>query len=192
MKPRYLIFLFLIYPGFVFPGERIDSVNISDNKYFLGIGIGDGGGPYGGDFVAYRLSYQKILSISSKYNFKYLSDTALNIWDNRENDLTALQSQFASSSEDSSNLSITYSRILRKYVTDHSFLDIGLGLSIHNNDSIGGADLGSNYQFESRFGLGYERDRYRSVLNLFHYSNGDTKGENDGVNIFMLSISKFF
>ena len=55
-----------------------------------------------------------------------------------------------------------------------------------------GSDLGSIYQFENRLGVGYERETYRSVLNIFHYSNGGLEGKNDGVDIIMLSVSKYF
>ena len=92
----------------------------------------------------------------------------------------------------SSNVSLTYSRLIRKYLTANTFLDTGFGLSLQSNDSIGGADLGSYYQIESRFGIGYERETYRSIINLYHYSNAGLENQNDGVNIIMLSVSKYF
>jgi len=55
-----------------------------------------------------------------------------------------------------------------------------------------GSDMGSTYQLENRIGLGYERETYRSIVNFFHYSNGGIKGKNDGVDIIMISVSKFF
>ncbi len=165
--------------------------NNESSKYFIGIGAGDGGGAYGGSFNALRISYQTHLSHNGVYDFDYLSDIGLNFWKD-DSRLNALDSAYATSSLDSSNLSISYARIIRKYTSQHTFLDLGLGLSIHNSDSMGGSDLGSYYQFESRFGVGYERETYRSVLNLFHYSNGGIEGKNHGVDILMLSISKYF
>jgi hypothetical protein len=167
------------------------QTNNGSSKYLIGIGSGDGGGAYGGSFNALRISYQTHLSHNSIYDFDYLSDIGLNFWKD-DSHLNAHDSSFATSSLDSSNLSISYARIIRKYISQHTFLDLGLGLSIHNNDSMGGSDLGSYYQFESRLGVGYERETYRSVLNLFHYSNGGLESKNDGVDILMLSISKYF
>ena len=92
-------------------------------------------------------------------------------------DLVLLISHAASSDLESSNVSISYSRIIRKYISNNVFFDAGIGVSFHNNESMNGSDLGSVYQFENRFGIGYERETYRSVLNIFHYSNGGLEDE---------------
>ena len=168
---KYFFYLLFLIGSTVNAGGNSSSTT-NDSKYFLGIGAGEGGGPYGGYFTAYRLSYQKILSHNNEYNFKYLSDIGLNFW------------------KDDSRLNPD--RIVRKYVSKNFYYDVGLGLSLHNSDSIGGADLGTIYHLESRIGLGYERESYRSIVNFFHYSNGGMKGKNDGVDIIMLSVSKYF
>jgi hypothetical protein len=162
-----------------------------NKKYFFGIGAGDGGGAHGGSFNAYRISYQNLLSYNDKYEFDYLSELGVNVWKD-DSRLSAADKLTASNKFNSSNISISYSRIIRKYLNENIFLDLGLGLSLHNNDSMGGSDLGSYYQFENRLGVGYERETYRSVLNFFHYSNGGLEGKNDGVDVLMLSISKYF
>ena len=132
-----------------------------------------------------------LLSHNTTYDFDYLSDIALNIWKD-DSRLSASDKTTATSDLDSSNISISYSRIIRKYISKNVFFDAGLGISIHNNESMNGSDLGSIYQFENRLGIGYERETYRSVLNIFHYSNGGLEGKNDGVDILMLSVSKYF
>ena len=162
-----------------------------NKKYFFGIGAGDGGGAHGGSFNAYRISYQNLLSHNHKYDFDYLSEIGMSVWKD-DSRLSAADKLTTSKKLNSSNFSISYSRIIRKYLNQNIFLDLGLGLSLHNNDAMGGADLGSHYQFENRLGIGYERETYRSVLNLFHYSNGGLEGKNDGIDILMLSISKYF
>jgi len=162
-----------------------------NKKYFFGIGAGEGGGAHGGSFNTYRISYQNLLYYNDKYKFDYLSEMGVNVWKD-DSRLSAADKLTASAKLNSSNISISYSRIVRKYLNNNIFLDLGLGLSLHNNDSMGGADLGSYYQFENRLGVGYERETYRSVLNLFHYSNGGLEGKNDGVDILMLSVSKYF
>ena len=187
---KYFFYLLFLIGSTVNAGGNSSSTT-NDSKYFLGIGAGEGGGPYGGYFTAYRLSYQKILSHNNEYNFKYLSDIGLNFWKD-DSRLNPDSKTFATSGLDSSNLSITYSRIVRKYVSKNFYYVVGLGLSLHNSDSIGGADLGTIYHLESRIGLGYERESYRSIVNFFHYSNGGMKGKNDGVDIIMLSVSKYF
>jgi len=162
-----------------------------NKKYFFGIGAGEGGGAHGGSFNTYRISYQNLLYYNDKYKFDYLSEMGVNVWKD-DSRLSAADKLTASAKLNSSNISLSYSRIVRKYLNNNIFLDLGLGLSLHNNDSMGGADLGSYYQFENRLGVGYERETYRSVLNLFHYSNGGLEGKNDGVDILMLSVSKYF
>ena len=179
-----LLFTSIAYTG----GPKSD---LEGSKFFVGIGAGDGGGAYGGSFNVLRISYQSLLSHNTSYDFDYLSDIALNIWKD-DSRLNSSGKAAATSDLDSSNISISYSRIIRKYLSNNIFFDAGLGVSIHNNESINGTDLGSVYQFENRFGIGYERETYRSVLNLFHYSNGGLEGENDGVDILMLSVSKYF
>ena len=82
--------------------------------------------------------------------------------------------------------------LCRCSISNNIFFDAGIGVSFHNNESMNGSDLGSLYQFENRLGIGYERETYRSVLNLFHFSNGGLEGKNDGVDILMLSVSKYF
>ena len=177
----------LLFSSIAFAGGT--KSNLESSKYFVGIGAGDGGGAHGGSFNALRISYQSLLSNNTTYDFDYLSDIALNIWKD-DSRLSASDKATATSDLDTSNVSISYSRIIRKYITNNVFFDAGLGLSIHNNNSMNGSDLGSVYQFENRLGIGYERETYRSVLNLFHYSNAGLEGKNDGVDILMLSISK--
>jgi len=185
-----LSLILLLSTSTIFAGGTNSSVS-NKSKLLFGIGSGDGGGAHGGSFKAYRLSYQKKLSHNNKYNFDYVSDIGFNFWKD-DSRLNESDKQTAVSDLDTSNISISYSRIVRKYITNNSFVDVGIGVSFHNNDSMYGSDMGSTYHFESRIGLGYERETYRSILNFFHYSNGGIKGENHGVDIIMLSVSKFF
>ncbi|MEC7676972.1 MAG: acyloxyacyl hydrolase [Pseudomonadota bacterium] len=189
-QAKYIFIFLLLCTSLSFAGDNIQSSS-DQGKYFFGIGAGEGGGPYGGGFTAFRLSHQKILSRNSTYNFEYVSDLGVNFWKDNSR-LNTTQGIHASSSQHSSNVSLTYSRLIRKYLTANTFLDTGFGLSLQSNDSIGGADLGSYYQIESRFGIGYERETYRSIINLYHYSNAGLENQNDGVNIIMLSVSKYF
>ena len=139
-----LLFSFIAYAGGPDTGKE-------GSKYFIGIGAGDGGGAYGGSFKALRMSYQSLLSHNTTYDFDYLSDIALNIWKD-DSRLSASNKSVASSDLDSSNISISYSRIIRKYISNNIFFDAGIGVSIHNNESMNGSDLGSVYQFENRLG----------------------------------------
>ena len=185
-----LSLILLLSNSAIFAGGTNSSVS-NKSKLFFGIGAGEGGGAHGGSFKSYRLSYQKKLSHNNKYNFDYVSDIGFNFWKD-DSRLSESDKQTAISDLDTSNISISFSRILRKYITNNSFVDVGIGISFHNNDSMYGSDMGSAYQFENRIGLGYERETYRSILNFFHYSNGGIKGKNDGIDIIMLSVSKFF
>ena len=185
-----LSLILLLSNSAIFAGGTNSSVS-NKSKLFYGIGAGEGGGAHGGSFKSYRLSYQKKLSHNNKYNFDYVSDIGFNFWKD-DSRLSESDKQTAISDLETSNISISYSGIVRKYITNNSFVDAGIGFSFHNNDSMYGSDMGSSYQFENRIGIGYERETYRSILNFFHYSNGGIKGKNDGVDIIMLSVSKFF
>ena len=145
-----LLFSFIAYAGGPDSGQE-------GSKYFVGIGAGEGGGAYGGSFKAIRMSRQSLLSHNTTYDFDYLSDIALNIWKD-DSRLSASDKATASSDLESSNVSISYSRIIRKYISNNVFFDAGIGVSIHNNESMNGSDLGSVYQFENRLGIGYERE----------------------------------
>ena len=70
----------------------------------------------------------------------------------------------------------------------HSYGEPGLSIALMANDEISGRKLSANYQFESRLGLGHKIDSYDLKFTIFHYSNGDTKGANQGMDILMLSI----
>ena len=82
------------------------------SKYFVGIGAGEGGGAHGGSFNAIRMSYQTLISHNTTYDFDYLSDIALNIWKD-DSRLSASDKATASSDLESSNVSISFSRIIR-------------------------------------------------------------------------------
>jgi len=187
-KIKYtLLSFFLVVSIPAMPGGNINN----DGKYFFGIGVGDGGGLYGGAFNAFRISYQNYISTNDEYGFNYLSEISANYWKD-DSRLNSAESIDTTSDQDSSNITITYSRILRKYLNNNIFTDIGFGLALHSENSIGGADLGEKINIESRIGLGYKRDTYSSLLTYYHYSNGGIAHQNDGVDIFMFSVSKYF
>ena len=185
-----LLSFFLIVSMPAISGGNNNNLN-NNGKYFFGIGVGDGGGLYGGTFNAIRISYQDHIKTNDEYGFDYLSEISANYWKD-DSRLNSAESIDTTSDQDSSNITITYSRILRKYLNNNIFTDIGFGLALHSENSIGGADLGEKINIESRIGLGYERNTYRSLLTYYHYSNGGIAHQNDGVDIFMLSISKYF
>ena len=185
-----LLSFFLIVSIPAISGGNNNNLN-NNGKYFFGIGVGDGGGLYGGTFNAIRISYQNHIKTNDEYGFDYLSEISANYWKD-DSRLNSAESIDTTSDQDSSNITITYSRILRKYLNNNIFTDIGFGLALHSENSIGGADLGEKINIESRVGLGYERNTYRSLLTYYHYSNGGIAHQNDGVDIFMLSISKYF
>ena len=101
-----LVFSSIAYAG----GYKSD---LERSKYFIGIGAGEGGGAHGGSFNALRISYHSLLSHNTTYNFDYLSDIALNVWKD-DSRLSASDKATATSDLDSSNISISYSRIVEK------------------------------------------------------------------------------
>ncbi len=75
------------------------------------------------------------------------------------------------------------------------YLDAGIGLSLLSRKEIGGKQLGINFQFEDRVGLGIrfgENRQYDLGYRLVHFSNASIAKHNSGINLHLLVFSYWF
>ncbi|WP_108649800.1 acyloxyacyl hydrolase [Dongshaea marina] len=74
----------------------------------------------------------------------------------------------------------------------HPYVEAGFGPVYLSGDSIGSKNLGSHYQFESRFGIGLRVRHHDISARLTHTSNGGLKDPNDGFDSWELGYSYHF
>ena len=72
------------------------------------------------------------------------------------------------------------------------FIYGGIGATLISNISTDKKDFSTHFQLEDRIGLGLQFESYELSLGYFHYSNGGIKKPNDGMDIFLLSITYKF
>ena len=68
----------------------------------------------------------------------------------------------------------------------------GLGLTYGDDTNIGNRDLSTQFLFKENLGIGFSVGQFDFSLGAVHYSNGDIKGENDGLTAFFGKISYRF
>ncbi len=74
----------------------------------------------------------------------------------------------------------------------HPYLEGGIGASLFSKTEMGPRDLSTHYLFEDRFGGGLRVGRWDFGFRYMHYSNASIKKPNDGIDIFIGSISYKF
>ena len=177
-----LIIILLIIGSVIFHSANAVSGQgqvASNKKLYIGIGSGQGG------VTASRLSMlidnRESYNIMNLYLHRY-TDAGLNFW----YDDTTSESIKQNQSLSSASLATVF--FISNAVESNIFGELGLGISLLSKNQISGRNLGSNYQFETRIGLGYKGDTVDTKFTIFHYSNGDTQGANRGMDVLMLSI----
>ena len=68
----------------------------------------------------------------------------------------------------------------------------GIGLSLWTDTRMGNRDLSTNFLFEDRIGAGVRIGNWDLNFRYMHYSNASIKKPNDGIDIFIGSISYRF
>jgi len=74
----------------------------------------------------------------------------------------------------------------------HPYLEAGIGASLFSRTRMGPRDLSTNFLFEDRIGIGVRAGSWDLALRYMHYSNAGIKQPNDGIDIFIGSISYRF
>jgi lipid A 3-O-deacylase len=69
------------------------------------------------------------------------------------------------------------------------YLEAGIGISIFNKTKIDSRDLTTNFLFENRIGTGIKMGNWDLSFRYMHYSNASIKKPNDGIDIFIGSLS---
>jgi len=132
----------------------------------------------------YRLTFRR--DFKSRWlegEMEYLSgywEGSLNYWNGRGDE----------------NFGIALSPVFAYYFnaseTVKPYLEGGIGLSVWTETKMGHRDLSSNFLFEDRVGAGIRINNWDLSLRYMHYSNAGIKEPNDGIDIFIGSISYKF
>ena len=76
--------------------------------------------------------------------------------------------------------------------TFQPYIEAGIGIAVLSDTKIKGRDMASNFQFKDRIGLGISTESYNFNVRYIHYSNAGIKKPNDGIDIFIGTISYRF
>jgi len=132
----------------------------------------------------YRIGLRKDFSTHwFESNVGYLSgysEASFNYWNGRGNE----------------NFGIALSPVFVYYFNFskdvHPYLEGGVGVSVFSRTTMGLRDLSTNFLFEDRLGTGIRVDDWDFSFRYMHYSNASIKQPNDGIDIFIGSISYKF
>jgi lipid A 3-O-deacylase len=72
------------------------------------------------------------------------------------------------------------------------YIEGGIGVAYIDDYMIDGRNLATNFQFEDRLGAGIRFKQIDVSARYMHYSNCSVKSPNDGIDIFICSISYRF
>ena len=72
------------------------------------------------------------------------------------------------------------------------YIEGGIGASLWSRTTMGPRDLSTNFLFEDRIGTGVRFGDWDLSLRYMHYSNASIKKPNDGIDIFIGSVSYKF
>lgn len=84
---------------------------------------------------------------------------------------------------------------LKKKIGVPLYLDLGLGVAYFTKQSISKRQLGSNFLFEDRLGVGVllgKKQQFEIGYRLLHYSNAYLASENNGLNLQLLVLGYWF
>jgi lipid A 3-O-deacylase len=93
------------------------------------------------------------------------------------------------------NLGIALSPVFAYYLDFNEikpFFEVGIGASLFKDSKIDNRDLSTNFLFEDRIGVGVKYKNLELSFRFMHYSNGSIKEPNDGIDIWIGSLSYKF
>jgi hypothetical protein len=147
-----------------------------------------GEGDLSGIRLAYRPYHGQITQIEWLGDVDLYWEFSVNFWefgaDNQHDTNYALALSPVFSSQ--------FATIANKYPLKWEF---GIGVSLINDTSFAGKDIGSHYQFEDRLGLVLEfGDNLKQsfAVRYMHYSNGGLNDKNPGMDFLNLSYAMHF
>ena len=72
------------------------------------------------------------------------------------------------------------------------YVEEGIGVAGISGTQIGGRDLSTGFQFEDRIGVGLRMNKVDLNVRYMHYSNGSVREPNEGLDLFILTLSWLF
>jgi len=76
--------------------------------------------------------------------------------------------------------------------TVRPYIEGGIGLAYIDETKIQGRNMSTNFQFEDRIGVGVAIKSFDLSFRYMHYSNASIKAPNDGIDIWIGSLSWYF
>lgn len=76
--------------------------------------------------------------------------------------------------------------------TFQPYVEAGIGAAYISETKIKGRNMATHFQFEDRIGLGIKIGDYDFNTRYMHYSNAGIRKPNDGIDIFMFTLSYKF
>jgi lipid A 3-O-deacylase len=72
------------------------------------------------------------------------------------------------------------------------YIEGGIGVAVISDTEIGGVDMTTAFQFEDRIGAGIRIEKLDFNFRYMHYSNGSMSQPNDGIDIWIGTLSYRF
>jgi lipid A 3-O-deacylase len=72
------------------------------------------------------------------------------------------------------------------------YIEAGIGVAVISDTEIGGVDMTTAFQFEDRVGAGVRTEKLDFNFRYMHYSNGSMSQPNDGIDIWIGTLSYRF
>ena len=165
-KTLLLYILFTIYSS-LSAQELIDSVSLTvgssmDNEKIYKLGV--------------QKNFNSILYENSSGYLSGFYDLSINRWNCDGDSVNAIA------------FSPVFTYSLNSPVLNTTpYLFFGVGAAYISPVETDKKDFSSHFQFEDRIGIGFKADSYELNIGYFHYSNGDIKEPNDGIDIIGLT-----
>ncbi len=172
-------FLFIFY-SFTMNGFAND---INDTRFIDEINIGIGQSKDNIDI--YRLAVKKDFDKTFfESDIGWLSgyyEASLNYWERDGDDIygIALSPVFVYYFGDKSSTILPY-------------VEAGIGVTYISDTKLQTRDMTTNFQFEDRIGVGVRKGSFDLSARYMHYSNASIKQPNDGIDIFIFTLSYIF
>jgi len=154
-----------------------DEIPIKINAVTMGVGESRD------DIYIYRLGLKRDFNLLSTH-LRFLSgyyEASINYWMKGKEHITG--AAFSP---------VFLFTIPSKHTYLRPYLEAGIGISIISDTVIGDRNLSSAFNFEDRIGFGLRWDKYDINFRYMHYSNAGLYQPNEGIDIFILTLSCYF
>jgi len=162
------------------------SANAADQS--IAIDYLHGEGDLSGIRLAYRPYHGQITQIDWLGDVDIYWELSVNFW------------EFGADNQHDTNYALALSPVISKQfaIIANKYplkWEFGIGVSLINDTTFAGKDIGSHYQFEDRLGLVLEfgeKLQQSFAIRYMHYSNGGLNDKNPGMDFLNLSYAMHF